>query len=166
MYFWARICQKSLWLVCGTSSSRRGLPIWCGASCKIHMALLRGIPAGMWRVLIPFRPGLSLLGFLQHCLCNLLKHKLNSFLIINYFSPGTCTVFFLQSYIPRVYYLLWIFQDIFLKPSLRQLLASREKSLFKALTQFPLHLQEVLNSVPKFCFPFDIERYVAQLSFI
>lgn len=51
--FWARICQKSPWLACGTSSSRRSLPIWCAASRKIHMALLKGVPAGTWGVLIP-----------------------------------------------------------------------------------------------------------------
>uniref|UniRef100_A0A8C3L8C1 DENN domain containing 1B n=1 Tax=Chrysolophus pictus TaxID=9089 RepID=A0A8C3L8C1_CHRPC len=35
---------------------------------------------------------------------------------------------------------------------------NEDKSLFKILTLFALLLQEVLNSVPKFCFPFDIER--------
>lgn len=40
--FLSQGCQKSLWLVCGTSS----LPIWRGASCKIHMALLRGPQRG------------------------------------------------------------------------------------------------------------------------
>lgn len=40
-----------------------------------------------------FRPGLSLLGLPWHCHCNLPKHTLNSFLIINYFSRGTCAIF-------------------------------------------------------------------------
>lgn len=111
MYFWARICQKSLWLVCSTSSSRRGLPIWYVASCKIHMALLKGIPAGMYRVLIPFRPGLSLLGFLWHCLCNLPKHKLNSFLIINYFNPGTCAIFIQRDFAVK-YCLIFLFYKV------------------------------------------------------
>lgn len=148
MYFWARICQKSLWLVCSTSSSRRGLPIWYGASCKIHMALLKGIPAGMWRVLIPFRPGLFLLGFPWHCLCNLPKHKLNTFLIINYFSPGTCAIVIFSPK-PNIVYLFIILKT-----------QTVLQVIFKHLTFFLLHLQEVLQSVPKFCFPFDIARYV------
>lgn len=61
------------------------------------------------------------------------------------------------------YEYFWIFV---LNQSSGELLANRDKSLFKILTLFPLHLQEVLNSVPKFCFPFDVERYVAVIIYL
>lgn len=69
-------------------------------------------------------------------------------------------LYFLQSYVPSTHLLpmfLEVWGFIFFK-----------KWAFQYLLKNPnfisCYFQEVLSSVPKFCFPFDVERYVPQLS--